>query len=105
LRTSMENNRALEVFRSCLPLFQALGDKVRQDIVILLIQHEALNVSQIAEKSPMSRPTISHHLKILRDAGLVVSEKRGTENYYSLTLDVPLSLLKQLIQVAEDECI
>lgn len=105
MRTSMENNRALEVFRSCLPLFQALGDKVRQDIVILLIQHEALNVSQIAEKSPMSRPTISHHLKILRDAGLVVSEKRGTENYYSLTLDVPLSFLKQLIQVAEEECI
>ena len=98
-------DRALETFRQTIPLFQALGDAVRQDIILLLAEHEQLNVNQIAEQSPMSRPTISHHLKILRDVGLVEVKPKGTENFYSLHFIESVDLLKKLIQVVEEECI
>ncbi|WP_139491006.1 ArsR/SmtB family transcription factor [Brevibacillus dissolubilis] len=96
------HQQALELFRACTPLFQALGDSVRQDIILLLAQHESLNVNQIAEQSPMSRPTISHHLKILREVGLVTVERRATENYYSLQLDHSLDKLRDLMKAVEE---
>lgn len=46
-------------------------------------------VCQLAEKFRLSAPTISHHLKVLREAGLVVSDRRGTWIYYRL---VPAAL-------------
>ena len=62
-------------FHCCMPLFIALGDKVRLSIVELL-----------TEAAVRSRPAISHHLKILKDAGLVGVRQDGTANYYYLTL-------------------
>ncbi len=53
----------------------------------------------------MSRPTVSHHLKILREAGIVGTEKKGKEIFYFLTLDQTVLQLKQLINIIEDECI
>lgn len=96
---------ALSLFQACTPLFQALGDPVRQQLIIRLAQEDRLNVSQLASGSPMSRPTVSHHLKILRQTGIVQAEKIGTEQYYSLTLNDLVSKLKALIQVVEGECL
>ena len=76
-----------KAFRECLPLFQAFGDPGRQDIILLLADVQSMNVNQIAEQLTISRPTISHHLKTLRAAGLVSSERRGTENFYTLQID------------------
>lgn len=91
-------------FRNCLPLFQAFGDVGRQDIILLLANVDAMNVNQIAEQSTLSRPTISHHLKMLRSAGLVSSEQRGTENFYTLEIDAAMEMLKQLIIEVEASC-
>src|SRR5262245_27004797 len=55
----------------CTPLFFALGETPRQQILLLLTESESLNVGQLAERLPLSRPAISHHLKILRQAGLI----------------------------------
>ncbi|ELK40584.1 transcriptional regulator [Brevibacillus agri BAB-2500] len=63
-----------------------------------------MNVSQIAEHIPMSRPTVSHHLKILRQAGLLQAKKKGTEIYYRLEIAEAISLFKQLVQFVEEEC-
>ncbi len=92
-------------FRQCAPLFHALGDKQRQDIIMLLAETERMNVSAITEKMPLSRPAISHHLKVLLQAGLVKVESESRENFYSLTLDEGLMQLKQLVMRAEQSCV
>jgi ArsR family transcriptional regulator, arsenate/arsenite/antimonite-responsive transcriptional repressor len=97
--------QAIEVFRSCIPLFTALSDPARQDIILLLAKQENLSVNEIAEHSTLSRPAISHHLKILREQNLVQTEQKGTQRYYSLTLDNSVELLKKLIHTVENECL
>lgn len=91
-------------FRACAPVFDALGDKYRQDIVMLLAQGERLNVNQIAERMPLSRPAISHHLKVLMQAELIELERVSRENFYSLTLDAALADLRRLVEQAEVSC-
>ncbi|WP_246070755.1 ArsR/SmtB family transcription factor [Paenibacillus kobensis] len=87
--------------RSSSALFLALADPVRQDIIMMLTKHETLNVAQITERSPMSRSAISHHLKILRQAGLLTSNKIGTEIYYSLEIGPSVLQLKALVETSE----
>lgn len=89
-------------FHNCMPLFIALGDEVRLHIIESLtdcafhscggsmeqesLSSYGLNVKQITERTSLSRPAISHHLKILKDAGLVGVSRKGTHNYYYLTI-------------------
>lgn len=91
-------------FRACAPVFNALGDKYRQDIVMLLAQDERLNVNQIAQRMPLSRPAISHHLKVLLQARLITLERVSRENFYSLSLDSALADLRRLVEQAEVSC-
>ncbi|MUT65809.1 helix-turn-helix transcriptional regulator [Paenibacillus sp. NEAU-GSW1] len=87
--------------RECSPVFLALADPVRQDIIMMLTKHDSLNVAQITERSPMSRSAISHHLKILRQAGLIASNKIGTEIYYELDIVAPIAQLKAFLDTSE----
>lgn len=96
---------AVDTFRSVIPLFQALGDPFRQDIILMLAEHETLTVNEITEKSTLSRPAISHHLKLLTACGLVTHTKVGTQRHYALTLEDGVAQLKALIAVVEAECI
>jgi ArsR family transcriptional regulator len=97
--------QAIDVFRACIPLFQTFSDPARQDIILLLAEHETLSVNEIADQSVLSRPAISHHLKILRDNRLVQIEQKGTQRYYSLSLETSVEQLKELIKLVEEECI
>jgi ArsR family transcriptional regulator, arsenate/arsenite/antimonite-responsive transcriptional repressor len=99
------SQQAIDLFRECIPLFNALSDPARQDIILLLAEHETLSVNEIAEQSKLSRPAISHHLKIMRDNHLVEIKQKGTQRYYSLSLDQSVKQLKQLIEIVERECI
>lgn len=63
-------------------VFEALGDEHRQRIVLTFSPGERLNVGQIADVSTLSRSTVSHHLKILRQAGVLSSIKQGKEVYF-----------------------
>ena len=63
-------------------VFVALGDEHRQRIMLTFEPGERLNVGQIAEVSTLARSTVSHHLKILREAGVLESEKIGKEVYF-----------------------
>lgn len=88
-------------FEACMPLFIALGDEVRLGIVSALtssglVDREGLNVNEITQKTNLSRPAISHHLKILKDAGLVASRQEGTANFYYLTIEEPTERLMNL---------
>jgi DNA-binding transcriptional ArsR family regulator len=94
----------LKSFRACAPLFQALGDTARQDIIMMLAEHERLNVNAITERMTLSRPAVSHHLKVLLSAGLLLREQESRENYYSLDLDTALADLRTLVEQAEVSC-
>jgi ArsR family transcriptional regulator, arsenate/arsenite/antimonite-responsive transcriptional repressor len=64
--------------------FRALADPTRVAIVNRLSGADELCVCDLTSTFELSQPTISHHLKILRDAGLVRSTRRGTWSYYRL---------------------
>lgn len=64
------------------PMFKALGDPVRLRIASIIAAAPEVSVGEIAPAFELSSATISHHLKTLRDAGLVGSERRGTFVYY-----------------------
>jgi ArsR family transcriptional regulator, arsenate/arsenite/antimonite-responsive transcriptional repressor len=97
-------DEVLATFRASAPIFNALVDAFRQDIVMLLAQQERLNVKQITEQMPLSRPAISHHLKVLLQAGLVQMERVSRENFYSLSVDQALVTLRLFVEQAEVSC-
>jgi DNA-binding transcriptional ArsR family regulator len=63
--------------------FEALGDPNRRAILALLGERER-SVHEIAESLPISRPAVSRHLRLLKEAGLVAEEPRGTRRIYRL---------------------
>lgn len=97
-------NAAVNLFQEAVPMFTVLADSNRQQILIELAIHDRLNVGQLDEKMKLSRPAISHHLKALKMAGIVASEKQGTENYYFLTLQNAVDLMKGLAMAIENSC-
>jgi ArsR family transcriptional regulator len=64
--------------------FKALGDPTRLAIVNQLAGADEVCVCNLVPHAGLSQPTISHHLRLLRNAGLVTSERRGTWAYYRL---------------------
>jgi ArsR family transcriptional regulator, arsenate/arsenite/antimonite-responsive transcriptional repressor len=72
--------------------FKALADPTRVALVNRLSATEAVCVCDLTSAFNLSQPTISHHLRVLRDAGLVESERRGTWAYYRLVPDTIDSL-------------
>lgn len=78
-----EYTRALpDQWFSIASVFVALGDPHRQRIVLLFDKNERLNVGQIVEVATITRSAVSHHLKILKTAGVLQSEKVGKEVYF-----------------------
>ena len=67
---------------------KALGDPIRLQLVDVLRKHaEKVCVCELVPLFDLSQPTVSHHLKVLRDAGLVDSERRGLWAYYYVIPD------------------
>ena len=68
---------------------KALGDPVRMQLVDVLRRHAGkVCVCELVPLFDLSQPTVSHHLKVLRDAGIVGSERRGLWAYYYVNPDV-----------------
>jgi ArsR family transcriptional regulator len=65
-------------------LFKALSDPTRLKIINLLTESQNLCVGIIAEKTGMSQPAISQHLKVLKTAGILDARKMGLEMHYSI---------------------
>lgn len=97
-------SQAQEEFKVCIPIFTALGDSTRQKLCLDLAAHglEGINVADLAGKSILSRPAISHHLKVLKDAGIVEPLKKGTQVFYRLKLKDALIPMKTLIDTVEE---
>lgn len=67
-------------------VLRALTDETRQGIIILLGKHKSLCVNDLAAHFNVSRPTVSHHLQVLKQAKVVSSVKMGKEMHYALSL-------------------
>jgi DNA-binding transcriptional ArsR family regulator len=78
-------------------VFKALNDPTRREILQLL-KNKDLTAGEIAEQFHISWPSVSHHLELLKRAGLVIALKEGQYIYYSLNTTVVDELMKWLIQ-------
>lgn len=68
-------------------VLRALNNKVRQDLIKTIHKHERTNVSHLYRKLHMEQSVVSQHLRILRDARFVNTERAGKEIYYSLNYE------------------
>ena len=95
-----------EDFRVCQDVLFAIGDKTRQLIIIALIDAgctPGIRVGEITKKTHLSRPAVSHHLKVLKDAKILNVFTQGTMNYYSLDpKNNDLLKLKTLVSNVEE---
>lgn len=78
-------------------VWSALADPTRRKILTLL-KVQDLNAGEIAEQFNMTKPSISHHLSILKQAGLVTSQKQGQNIVYSLNI----SVFEEILQLVSD---
>lgn len=87
-------------FGECQKILTAIGDENRQYLILQMMQMGKCNgvrVGEITEKTNLSRPAVSHHLRILRDAGIVKMRREGTKNYYYF--DPKMEAFEKLIEV------
>lgn len=76
-------------------VWAALGDRTRRAIVLMLAA-EPMSVGDLAAQLPVTRPAVSQHLKVLKDAGLVSEEAVGTRRIYRLDAAGVAALREQL---------
>lgn len=93
-----------EEFRRLQGLFAALGDETRQMVFLTLLESEqiGLRVGALTERTHLSRPAVSHHLRILREAGVVCVHRAGRRNYYYPNADT--EQWRKLRALAEHIC-
>ncbi len=81
--------------------YAALADPTRRKILKLL-RAGSLTAGEIAEKFHLSKPTLSHHFRVLRAAGLVRAERRGTSIVYTLQSNALEDLAAELLDLVPD---
>jgi len=81
-------------------LFKALGDPTRREIIELLRKRD-MNAGEIADHFSISKPSISHHLDLLRQANIVISIKEGQFINYSLNTTVFDEMVKWVIDLSD----
>ena len=77
-------------FEACHKTLSAMGDETRQHIILEMMRmdYRGSRVPDITERTNLSRPAVSHHLQILKAAGIVKMRKEGTRTYYYIDPDM-----------------
>ena len=89
-------------FENCQKILLALGDENRQHLMLEMMRMErcgGVRVGTITEKTNLSRPAVSHHIQILKDAGILKMRREGTKNYYYF--DADMDAMNNLLQMLE----
>jgi ArsR family transcriptional regulator len=81
-------------------IFKALNDPIRRKILEILKKEGDLSAGEIADRFSISKPSISHHLDLLKQAGLVDVVRDGQFLYYSLNTTIVDELLKWTIKLS-----
>lgn len=106
MRSITEDIKQLaDEFKACQKTLLALGDENRQHLILEMLKIGDCNgvrVGAITEKTNLSRPAVSHHIQILKDAGLVKMRREGTKNYYYFDADTEsMNRLLQMLSHAK----
>lgn len=96
--------QTMQLLKECVPIFTVLADENRHQILYLLLENGRMNVNDITEKVHLSRPAVSHHLKIMLQAQAVSVEQIGKERFYSIAMRDATSKLKQVVALMEQHC-
>lgn len=102
LVNSEEIDKLAREFETCRQILLALGDESRQHLILEMMQMEdcsGVRVGEITERTHLSRPAVSHHIRILKEAGILKVRREGTKNYYYF--DVDMDALSQLTQMLD----
>lgn len=94
--------RLSEELAACSEILTAIGDETRQHLIVEMLKIGDCNgvrVGAITEKTNLSRPAVSHHLRIMKDAGLVKVRKEGTKNFYYF--DPEMGTLERLTEALQ----
>ncbi len=92
-----------EDFRACQKILSALGDANRQHLILEMMQMGecgGVRVGAVTKRTHLSRPAVSHHLGILKDAGLIKVRREGTKNYYCFDADT--EAMGKILQMLTD---
>ncbi|MFZ5969758.1 MAG: autorepressor SdpR family transcription factor [Bacillota bacterium] len=81
-------------------IFKALADPTRRKILKMLRERD-LTAGEIADAFHISKPSISHHLSLLKQANLVISEKQGQNIYYSLNTTIFQDIMQWFFEFQE----
>jgi DNA-binding transcriptional ArsR family regulator len=98
-----EKNKAVNLFHQCSPFFLAMGDSIRQQLLLDIADGDdkGVNVATLTGKTRLSRPAVSYHLKILKDSGLITTEKDGAQVFYHLHLDENFTVIRELVSTLQ----
>lgn len=101
-----EIQQLAQEFTACQKTLLAFGDATRQHLILQMMQMGkccGARVGEITKKTNLSRPAVSHHLQILKDAGIIKMRREGTKNYYYFDTDAQAmdDLLKMITHVNE----
>lgn len=107
--TIRDIERLQKEFKECRKFLAAIGDETRQHLLCIMLSSDCSGsrVIDIADKTNLSRPAVSHHMQILKNAGIVKSRKEGTLVYYYLEpseceIEKMLRLMTDIKQITEN---
>lgn len=93
----------IDLFEQNRPMFTALGDPIRQQLLITMLRGEKLSVQELTAQTNLSRPAVSHHLKILKEAGIVTMHKQGRQVFYAPYPSQYFDSVKELLRKIEEK--
>lgn len=102
-----EIEQLAEDFKHCQKILTAIGDANRQHMILEMMKMgdcSGVRVNEITESTNLSRPAVSHHLQILKDAGILKMRREGTKNYYYFDPDMEsfellINVLKKTMEI------
>ena len=89
-------------FENCRKILLAFGDENRQHLILEMMQMgkcSGVRVGEVTQKTHLSRPAVSHHIQILKEAGILKMRREGTKNYYYF--DADMDAINRLLQMLE----
>ncbi|MBP2058382.1 DNA-binding transcriptional ArsR family regulator [Lactobacillus colini] len=98
----MDKEKTLSAFEAVMPAFGIFQDKKRQQLMTELCCKGELTVNELTATTSLSRPAVSHHLKLMLDAGVIKVEQVGVERRYSPNLEPVIKKLKDLTAALEE---